>query len=430
MKQKNVILMVVAVGCGLVAAILTARMNAAPPPAEKVMVIVPAKDITVGTMITKEDVANGKMFTHKEFLKDAIPPNIVDSDEQLIDRRVARNYSAGEPIKVEDLKKGAVVTIPPGHQMIAQSFGIPQAVAGFVTPGSRVDVLGTVHLGNKYKAFPVLVNMLILAVDNNTQLPQDKGTFTSLSTVSFAVDQKQALVLQLARSRGCELTLLLRNPNEPVTDGDKNFKIDDVINRLSDSRDTPEVTPSDEEKSKKKDPENKPETVAPAPILKIETIRILVATEAIPAGTEITADLIAEKFKEKEFRKDDVDNALDPNKKIGLAFTNGLGKGQWVTGDLIGEPLTKASPRNEFVAPKPEPGDTRPDVKPEPMVTKVPDPVKPTKPKYQDTRVHTTGGTVIYRYEEVKPGQWKYLGVISSDNATDEEGSSKPAPNN
>ena len=54
MKQKNLILMVVAVGCGLVAAFLTTQINAKPK-VEKVEVLVAAKDLPVGTMFTKED---------------------------------------------------------------------------------------------------------------------------------------------------------------------------------------------------------------------------------------------------------------------------------------------------------------------------------------------------------------------------------------
>ena len=92
MKQKNLILMGVAVGCGLVAAVLTARMNAGPAPVEKVEVVVPAKDIPVGTMITKDDVS--KLFTRKAFPKDGLPPNIVETvhiafKDAMTDPRVA-----------------------------------------------------------------------------------------------------------------------------------------------------------------------------------------------------------------------------------------------------------------------------------------------------------------------------------------------------
>jgi Flp pilus assembly protein CpaB len=416
MKQKNLILMAVAVGCGLVAAVLTARMNAGPAQVEKVSVLVPAKDLTVGMMITKEDVADGKTFTRKEMSKDGLPPGIVETEEELVDRRLARNYTTGEPIKKTDLVKGAVVSIPPGMQMIAQPFSVPQAVAGFVTPGSRVDILGTIRVGPKILAMPVLVNMLILAVDTNTQLPQEKGTFGNLGTVSFAVDQKQALVLQLARARGCEMTLLLRKQDDPLTQGDKNYDIDDVIKRLQDPTSPVEVVPSatKDPVPEKKDPttEVKPPVSPAAP----EVERVLVATEDIAPGTEITPDLLA-KFEAKDLPKGLADGALDPKERVGKVLRTGLGKGQWVTGSVIGEFVPKPTPQDNGVpkAGTPETPNTAPSVA-----------VTPAKRRYHDMTVHTANGTKMFRYEEVKPGEWRLVGEVRPGARTDDGPAAKP----
>src|SRR5215211_2866731 len=87
MKQKNLILMVVAVGCGLVAAFLTSQMNAKPQ-TESVDVVVAATDIPVGVGISKEDL--GKYLKTKKLPKDAIPEGIVENPEELVDKRLAR----------------------------------------------------------------------------------------------------------------------------------------------------------------------------------------------------------------------------------------------------------------------------------------------------------------------------------------------------
>ena len=70
MKQKNLILMVVAVGCGLVAAFLTTQMNAKPK-VEQVEVVVAAKDLPVGTTITQGRPA--EVIARKKIAKDALP---------------------------------------------------------------------------------------------------------------------------------------------------------------------------------------------------------------------------------------------------------------------------------------------------------------------------------------------------------------------
>src|SRR5262249_61077066 len=98
------------------------------------------------------------------------------------------------------------------------------------------------------------------------------------------------------------------------------------------------------------DPSVRPDpTVKPDPVVdpvappKIEVVTIWVATENIPANTEITKDLIAEKFKAKEFRVGDVEEALEPKQVEGKTLVHGLAKGQWVTGAAVGDPTLKPS---------------------------------------------------------------------------------------
>ena len=43
--------------------------------------------------------------------------------------------------------------------------------------------------------------------------------------------------------------------------------------------------------------------------------------------------------------------------------------------------------------------------------------VKPAARKKHDLSVHTASGTVIHRYEEVAPGQWKKIAELSPEQA-------------
>src|SRR6185312_5156657 len=87
MKQKNVILMVVAVGCGLVAAFLTSQMSAKGQ-VEQGEVVVAAKDLPVGTMITRDDLKDEKVVKIKKVPKDGLPPQVVMNKDDLIDKRL------------------------------------------------------------------------------------------------------------------------------------------------------------------------------------------------------------------------------------------------------------------------------------------------------------------------------------------------------
>jgi Flp pilus assembly protein CpaB len=113
MKQKNVILMVVAVGCGLVAAFLTSQMSAKSN-VEQVEVLVAAKDLPVGTTLTREDLSNDKMVKIRKMPKDGLPPAYVISREELIDKRLSRPVRAEETFNPQDLLKGGAITLPRG----------------------------------------------------------------------------------------------------------------------------------------------------------------------------------------------------------------------------------------------------------------------------------------------------------------------------
>lgn len=417
MKQKNLVLMVVAVGCGLVAAILTSQMSAKTGP-DTVEVIVAAKDLPVGTVISREDIP--KVTKRKKVSKDSVLPNTVESEDELIDKRLARPIRAEEPLNKADLSKGVVVQIPAGKQMFTLAVSNQRAVAGFVGPGSHVDVLGTVRLGNTLRALPILVRMQILAVDTNTTGPQQGNAFPTLNSVSFAVDRKQALLLELAQARGCNLSLLLRNPTDENTENDVKYNIDEVIKLLQTNRDPAEVVNPEEGGEVKPDPKG-PSPVAPvSPVSpepagspKPETVKVRVAVEDIKAGTEITKDLLAEKFKDIDLPKELAEGAIaDQEKMLGKFLRNGLGKGQWVTWSLIGEQEAKPSPIDSFNPSKGGPATAGP-------ATPKPEPAVPVKKQTRDVAIHTPSGTKVYRYEEVKPGEWKLLGEVKGNRVED-----------
>jgi len=294
MKQKNLILMVVAVGCGLVAAFLTSQMSAKPN-VDKVDVIVAAKDLPIGMQLTKDDLKTA--VKRKSVSRDSLPPTAVETEEELLEKRLTRTVHTDEMLNKGDVTNRGVVSIPPGMSMVALPIGLPQAVAGFVLPGSKVDVLASVRLQEKVRVLPILVNMLVLAVDSSTQTPKEGAAYQNLSTVSFAVNRNQALLIKLAQARNCDMSLLLRNQEEKENENDREYKIEEVTRLLQDNKHPNEL----------KNPDGdtvvgplKPEPTTP----KTEIVKVPAAIEEIAAGTQITADLIAEKFKVIELPKD------------------------------------------------------------------------------------------------------------------------------
>ncbi|AMV29160.1 SAF domain protein [Gemmata sp. SH-PL17] len=435
MKQKNIVLMVVAVGCGLVAAFLTSQMSA--KQVDQVDVVVAAKDLAVGTTLTRDELKDLVKIVKRP--KDGLPVTVVLNPEDLVEKRLSRPLRADEPITTQDLGKGPVVTLPEGYHMMSLQVNAAQAAAGFVGPGSRVNVNATLKLGTKLEAFPLLVNMLVVAVDTNIAYAKDSnGTFPSMNTVSFAVKEKEALLLSLAKSRGCTIELLLRNQNKTL-DSDKKYNIDEVIKLLSDDKeksniagavggDTSEKKPEPTEpKVGEKTPEKvvekvveKPVTpVAPAP--SVAMVKVLVAKQDIAPNTEITKDLIAEAFEEKALPKEFAGSALgDLSEALGQALKTGVSKGQWVTPGMVGIQTPKTPPQEFFQPSKPPVEGPKAPVEPQPVAPVV-------KKKTLDVAVHTAGGSMIHRYEETAPGKWKKIAELTPEQAAKGD-QAAPAP--
>lgn len=422
MKQKNVILMVVAVGCGLVAAFLTSQMSAKGQ-VEQVDVVVAAKDLPVGTTITREDV--DKFVKIKKVPKDGLPPAYVIDKEVLVDKRLSRPVRAEETFNPQDLLKGGAITLPAGYHMVSLPVGVGQAAAGFVGPGSRVDVLCTVRTSERISAFPLLINMLVVAVD--TQTTYDKnGVFPTLNMVSFAVKEKEALLLSLAKTRGCTLELMLRHPDSNHEENNDK-RIDEMLKLLSEERTlakiagnaNAEVAPVKNEGK----PEAKPDTkveLSPSPAApRLSTSKVLVAKQDIAPNTAVTNDLIQEAFEWKDVPKEFTADAVTDTQvgdALGKAFKTGVSKGQWVTKSMVGLQAPKSTPQDTFVPEKP--GEAVP-----------PTPVKPlvvVKRKTLDVTVHTPTGSSVHRYEEVEPGKWKKIAELTLAQAA--EGHETPKP--
>jgi Flp pilus assembly protein CpaB len=445
MKQKNVILMVVAVGCGLVAAFLTAQMSGKAP--EQVEVIVAAKDLAVGTTLTRDGLKD--MIKTKKVSKDALPPTIVTDPEILVGKRLARPVREGETFNPQDLSTGGI-TLPAGYDLMSLPIGVTQGASGFVGPGSRVDVIASLRLGNTLKVFKLLVNQLVISVNHETTYEKN-AAFANMSMVGFAVTDKDATLLQLAQARGCTLALKLRNQDKPA-DSDKDYRADDVLKLLQDPANPLDVTGAGSKEGpdvgadpKKTAPAGEP-VAAPAPAP--ATVKVLVATRAITPNTVITNDLIAEAFEwrdlPKEFAKDAVTDFSDVQ---GKAFKTGVAPGQWVTGHMIGLEAPKPAPQDQFQIPKlpePEPVQpmpptqpvppmpTDPKVEPKPMDPNPPAIVKPVKQKTHDVAIHTAGGTIIHRFAEVSPGsgKWKKIAELTPEQAADTGRSEKASPEN
>jgi pilus assembly protein CpaB len=219
LRTVFVVLLAIAFGIAAAAGInLLRNQTPAVNPADTVTVVVAVKDIPRGYWITKELLAT------KEYPKALVPAGAIPSreeavertayvpiakDEVLLDSKLASRYSG----------RGLAPLIPEGMRACAITTNLSSAVAGFILPGNRVDVLlSMADSGNNAatggaSTTTLLQNVEILAVDQLMDTPADNKVNPNLRSVTLLVTPDQAAKLQLGQTKG-QLHLTLRNPGD------------------------------------------------------------------------------------------------------------------------------------------------------------------------------------------------------------------------
>jgi Flp pilus assembly protein CpaB len=208
MKSKTFVMMFVAIGCGLVAAYLTARLTAKGTAQNTVPVLVAKEKIKAGDVIKEPE---------KLFIEMAYPagstPNAIASFESLKNKIVNKGLQPGQWLTPDDLSANFGIDLPKGFYAMAVKVDPASAAGGFILPRSRVNVVATIRNrtrnGEQSRVVTVLQDVLVLAVDQQSIRPEDKLAVNQLSTATLAVKPAESQRLTLAQSMG-ELRLVLR----------------------------------------------------------------------------------------------------------------------------------------------------------------------------------------------------------------------------
>ena len=174
-----------------------------------VPVVMAANDIQVGTKLEAHDV-------HVVTLpQSAVPPGAFSGTSQVVGRGAILPVSKGEfilPSKLAAVNAGAGLPsmIPQGMRAVSVRVNDVVSVAGFVQPGTHVDVLATGSGGNERQTTTVLENVLVLAVGKSL----DRNPLADAQTapvITLAVSPDDAQKLALVSQEG-RIQLSLRNP--------------------------------------------------------------------------------------------------------------------------------------------------------------------------------------------------------------------------
>jgi len=391
MKQKNMILVAVAVACGLVAAVLTSQISAGnkTKSEETVPVLVAAKDLPVGTWLKKDTIH--EYVEVRDVPAASAPQVFVGNLEDLADKRVVRTMRKGDSFNPKDVSKSAAIAPPDGYGMMSIPCTLDETVTGFVQPGSKVNILASIpskRQNDRATVVTFLHDMLVLAIDGSSTIQTENPVAATVGTVSFAVTAATAELLHAAKTRGCMMRLVLvgQTPmvsaEPPLTHKQLWALLADVpVNDASGDGD------------------------GPAKPKKDDTVKLVVAREDIPAGTQLTKEVIDTLFEMKEFTKPAPANGVENvRESAGKFLTKELAAGQFLPKSFIGgDP--KAAPKAG-----PSDGSTSKEA-PEALVKKAPE----LPPVYHDVTRQTGSGTTTIRYQVLPNGEYKFLGEVARD---------------
>ena len=191
--------------------------KAAPHAAEPVrQLVVATKDLQAG-----ETLSPASLTTISWPAAQALPGSF-GNPQELAGRVLLLPVFSGEPLLAHHLaapgtSSGFTTKIPRGMRAISLRTDEAADVAGFVQPGSSVDVLVTYHPenGSGFQSAAVLQNVRVLAIDQRSE-PEADAKPNASGTVTLLVTPQDAAKLSQASSLG-KLTFILRNSVDEAT---------------------------------------------------------------------------------------------------------------------------------------------------------------------------------------------------------------------
>lgn len=208
-SKRAIVMLVLSLLAGAAAVILAARWMGQQATGPRSTVLVATTDLELGQAITAQ------MLQPVAWPAAALPDGAFNDVKKLEGRVVRTSIYKGEPVlepklAPEGTKAGLDSVIKPGHRAITVKVNEVVGVAGFLAPGSFVDLLVNIKDDrDKEISRVVLERIMVLAVAQEARRPEETKARV-VNAVTLEVTPEQAEKIDLARNVGT-LSLMLRN---------------------------------------------------------------------------------------------------------------------------------------------------------------------------------------------------------------------------
>lgn len=255
---------VAAVLAGSITYLFYRRISASNQQRKAAQIVVAANDLAMGATLSQKDV------TLADWYSDALPAGAFTKPSDVIGRPLLYPMSAKQPVLQKDLGvEGAGIglagKLPEGMRAVAIRSNDIIGVAGFVYPGSHVDLLMTFTPPGSLNSQPVtetvLQNVEVLTAGQTIE-PDPQGKPQSVGVVTLLLTPADAQKLQLASGEG-NIQFVLRSGADQKTPELKPTRLDELV--IGAPKPAPVVAAPGVKRNKKPTPQN--------PIYELEMIQ-------------------------------------------------------------------------------------------------------------------------------------------------------------
>jgi pilus assembly protein CpaB len=176
-------------------------------------VVVAAADMDIGAEVRREDL---RVI---EWPAGSLPANAISDPAEIVGRGLVMPVIENEPVlpsKLASKEAGAGLppVIPEGMRAVSVRVNEVIGVAGYVVPGTRVDVVATVSPTQSQQDMTskvILTDVSVLAAGTKIERDTEKDKPIAVNVVTLLVTPEESERLTLAATEG-KIQLALRNP--------------------------------------------------------------------------------------------------------------------------------------------------------------------------------------------------------------------------
>lgn len=210
------LLIIIAIVLSLLAAFLTYSMLKRNVESKKTTPGAMAAVVVAKAAIGPDTEIKEEMLDLVEMPKQAVQADAYRTIKEVVGKKSRQSISAGDQLTKRRFtipaNSGLQVSIPKDKRAVTIAVDEVSSIAGFVKPGQYVDVINVVGRGNNMPTMGkmILQNVLVLGAGQRDMSTSGNNRAEKVSTITLAVNPRDAVKLRVAQQEGGKISLALR----------------------------------------------------------------------------------------------------------------------------------------------------------------------------------------------------------------------------